>query len=181
MINTKWYQIYRDSFTGTISINDLVLVSTDNIHRYYKCPCGQNDHYATRVTDDDGFVGDGFANVVHCYERGKKWMIIETESEDNITRVKRIIRGEEEKFFKLLDEADNKIRQYMRKNNVDEITAHDLFVLHTTHGYDPSVVEGTVGTILRDLHDEYLLLMKQHKEISRVSHLNKVEKHARSK
>lgn len=174
------YTTYCSSFVGTILVNDLRLIKQNNPYRFYRCPCGSHDHLATRCIDNDDDIGDGFAVVLHCYENKLQWLVVTKEILLDETRhnkttdncpawhsVRETIRGEEEKFFMLLEGADDKINQYMSKRKIGEITAEDLFVLHTTYGYDPSVVEQTVGNISTVLHDEYLLLMKQHKQISK--------------
>lgn len=164
----RFLEIYKVSFTGTILFDTLVLMGTKGSTGFFVCPCGGNNHQSTRSIDKDSSLSDGFSTVIHCRENNYKWMIIsKTATEDNVTYVSRIIHGEEEKFLRLLDGADPKIKQYMRKRNINKITAQDLFILHTTHGYDPSIVEGTVGGIPSSIHDEYLLLMEEHSNISR--------------
>jgi hypothetical protein len=159
--------MYRDSFIGTVLFDSLVLVQTKDDVGFYTCPCGGNDHYSTRGRDVGSHIGDGFSCVLHCRENNHKWMILSGKIEDNVTYVSRIIRVEEEKFLRLLDGAASKIIQYIQKKDIHTITAQDLFTLHATHGYDPSVVEVTVGTIPSSTHDGYRLLMEEHKQISK--------------
>ena len=165
MLNkSEIYNKYKNGFVSTISISSLALIKNNNNYRLYECPCGQGDHFATRVIDDNSVIGDGFSNVLHCWETGQQWLIILC---DNVRRIRKIIKTEEEKYFKLLEQSETKIKKYVSKKKLKEVTAKDLFILHTTHGYDPSVVEGVVGNIPSHIYDEYLLLMEEHKHISR--------------
>ena len=167
---------YKDSFTGTISISDLVLILRDDDYLFYRCPCESSDHCATRAIDEKNPIGDGFASVLHCVD-GNKWMIlIEIADSENVIKVNNTIRKEEEKYLQFLEKSKEKIEQYIRKNRIDTITAEDLFILHATRGYDPTVVEGVVGCIPSAIHDEYLLLMEEHRRISRKP--RKIDLHA---
>jgi hypothetical protein len=74
-------------------------------YRYYRCPCGGTDHVASRCKHPEGQVGDGYADVLHCYETGKQWFVggYRLVGETNLQRCKRIIRDEELKYIAHLE------------------------------------------------------------------------------
>lgn len=165
MIKEQMMEIMRAAYSGSMRESHLqhCLSSVNGRHRYYDCPCGGGDHYArsTPPTRDEPAI------VVHCYEHRKMWMMLIPLS--NPEYVASVIRGEEERFLKLLDTAPKQVEKWMRKNNLtkEELTGTHLSVLHHTFGFCPEVIESVTGDLTREQHEDYRVAFEEHKETGR--------------
>lgn len=136
-----------------------ILSSVNGRYRYYDCPCGGVDHYASSTPLFKG----GYAVVVHCYEHRKMWLMLLPMS--NPERVAYIIQGEEERFLKLLDTAPRQVEKWMRKKKLtkEKLTGEHLSVLHHTLGFCPVVIESVVGDLTREQLTAYEVAFSEHK------------------
>jgi len=169
MDKNQLFQTYKDSFNGVVNINYLELLIKYDSHAYYVCPCGGNNHCASRSLDTSSTTTDGLSCVLHCHENDMQWMITRKRNfhRHDIGAVRKILLSEEAKYFKMLDNAEHKLPLLIKRYKSDKITPKILFELHTTHGYDPSIVESVVGDIPSSIHDEYIKLMDDHRRKSK--------------
>ena len=140
-------------------------------YRYYRCPCGGTDHCASRSKDPDGQVGDGYADVLHCYETGKQWFVGGYRGgETNVQRCQRIIRDEELKYIAHIERSPKTVERFLRRNRIEgpeQITGEHLAVLWSTHGIEPDVVEAYFrmpGGFSESLHEDCLRAREREKD-----------------
>jgi len=182
MNDTETIKIYTKSFSGIIDPKTLVFVRENNYWNMYLCPCGGQDHTASRAVHKNKNGEKCLADILHCYPNGRKWLITTNESDrrifvaistdereaiSNTIFVSNALREEEEMCLKMLKESQRNICKYMNKVKRTHPTPNDLFVLHATYGYPPSVVENIFGDIKNEDHDRYLELLLEHKRISK--------------
>ncbi|MDZ4250278.1 MAG: hypothetical protein U0990_09345 [Candidatus Nanopelagicales bacterium] len=135
---------------------------------HYRCPCGATDHYAVRSPDPEGQVGDGYADVLHCFETGKMWHCGAFRAVNpNVHRVQKLIHNEEELYIRLLNAAPKSIKRFLRHHQLSgpaDLTGELLAILHHTHGLDPTIVEGATGVEFpQGIHNEYLAAIARHR------------------
>ena len=98
-----------------------------NQHCYYKCPCGADDHCASRaIVDYTENQGSSLSCVLHCHITGRQWLIRPKDIVD-------IIRREEEAYIKLTEKAPAIVKKVITKRGWSYETRKFLF---DTHGID---------------------------------------------
>ena len=131
-IKTAWLA----AKAGILEERQLVFVKLQRTHgvddpphgneiRFYKCPCGGRDHYASRSTVEVD-RGHWPSEILNCYETGKQWLVRHPD-------VPGIIRGEEEKYLKLLERAPAIVAKVVAQRGWSDAT---LAFLKDTHGID---------------------------------------------
>jgi len=126
----RYLERYIASFEGVLRESDLVQPAKMKDRWTYRCPCGGNDHCASRLFD---------SLFVHCYQHNRQWLIV-----DNAEYVASIIRSEERKYLKLLERAPATVKRFFKRR---EITGETVSACWHTHGID-------IDTILFELGRE---------------------------
>ncbi len=133
----------RRSFKGSICLTGIKEVRAEGQYLFYVCPCGGKDHWATRCRDvsEPPMFPEGLSRVLHCWETGKQWLIVESW-EFTAT----IIHREERRYHALLDRAPKTIARYLAKKalTADGLRDEHYEDLHSTHGLDKETVQGVL-------------------------------------
>lgn len=111
---------YKAAFSGSISLQELRGVQhakPGDSHRYFKCPCGGTDHYASCAIEFGG-LSSSPASVLHCYENGIQWMVKVDAAG--------IIAAEEQRFNEMLERHADVIGS--------RVSAAEAFRLHSERG-----------------------------------------------
>lgn len=134
----------------------LVLSGLEEPWRYYTCPCGGTNHLASRSkkASESPLLPDGFSPVLHCWETGKQWFLVESWE---VTAG--IIAIEERRYLKLLEKAPGVLARYMAKwdlgvgdkGELDQLSRQTKEssgekmthweALHSTHGLDRETIQ----------------------------------------
>ncbi len=163
----KFRNLCRQYFSPhLLEMPEVIKQDSDTI--YHLCPCGSISHYATRCADPDGQVGDGYSDVLHCWETRQQWFCGSFQVENNnIKYVSDIIRGEEQKYFDLLNRSPKTIQKFMKKQKItspNNFTGKHLCVLWHTYGLDIEVVSGCLGIEFpKQIRDEFMEMKNEHK------------------
>ncbi len=142
----------RRSFEGSICLTGIKEARAEGQYLFYVCPCGGKDHWATRCRDvsEPPMFPDGLSRVLHCWETGKQWLIVESWE-----FTAGIIHREERKYIELLDRAPEIIERYMRKKAISrsDLCEEHYADLYSTYGIDndtvKSVLFGEEGVSMR--------------------------------
>lgn len=89
---------------------------------WHNCPCGGDDHYASRSFFPDG-GSQTLSPILNCYITEQQWLIKDKSVQD-------IIKEEEDKYLKLLKNSEVIIEKVTKKLGKNAETLHFLWDTH---------------------------------------------------
>lgn len=125
-IRQQWFA----HFAAVLNDGDLRVVREDRDHTWYVCPCGGNDHAASRSWYSNGHSME-LSPVLNCYVTNQQWLV-------RLPDVAGIIQQEEKKYIDLLNRAGPIITKITKRRGKSEETKVFLF---DTHGIPADVVD----------------------------------------
>jgi hypothetical protein len=129
----KYYRLWRDHFADVLDEQKLKYVSTEIVEakewRFYLCPTGKDDHYATRPMVTEG-LSKHPSDVLTCSLCNLQWLVRPPNIEGMIAK-------EERSYLDLLKRAPRIVAKVLRHRPMSEET---LFYLKDTYGIDKDCV-----------------------------------------
>ena len=135
LVKAKFFQ----SKSGALEEEELVYVKSELFlgrqWYFYECPCGGEDHYATRAMIKEGF-SQFLSTILNCFCTEQQWLIRPIDTAN-------LICLEEKKYFELLKKSENIVRKIISKQGFSEKT---IAFLKDTHGIDREIVECIISS-----------------------------------